>query len=154
MSAYFDVEDKYGMENTRIREMNMVPDLSVHDINAFIAKCSSYPLFKALNPTMLIICNQLSLILQEKNINLQNPVDLKKFFKGYLPQIKRIFKTKTVKDEKLLQDIIVYSSHLNLINNDTNVEEEIDDLEYESETEYPDNAYVDDIEEDTGGDYF
>ena len=149
MCAYV-TDDKYIIENERIKESGK--ELYVRGINEFIEKCSKYPLFNALNPTMMIVCNQLMMIFQSRGAG-----DYKAFFQEFLPEIKSIFEGRNVKDEKLLQDIIVYFSHLYAINNQHNPEREDDDIEFSSDEQYTDDddgVYADDLEEDTGGDYF
>lgn len=149
MCAYVTA-DKYKLENERIKDSGK--ELYVRDIDQFIEKCSKYPLFNALNPTMMIICNQLMMIFQSRGVG-----DYKAFFQEFLPEIKSIFEGRNVKDEKLLQDIIVYFNHMFAINNQHDPAREDDDQEFSSDEEVSsdeDGVYADDLQEDTGGDYF
>ncbi len=146
----FGTESKYKLENLRIQELGS--QFYIRGINQFTEKCSKYPLFNALNPTMMIVCDRLvNLFSQEVR---QEGFNAKQFFLNYLPEIKQIFNARNVNNEKLLQDIIVYFSHLSHINkfDDPPVTEEVEDLDESDFDE--DGVYQDDAQYDDGGEYF
>jgi hypothetical protein len=152
MCAYV-TDDKYILENDRIRESGH--ELYVRDISDFISKCSKYPLYNALNPTMMIICNQLIMFMESRAMQ-EEEFDNKLFFREYLPSIKSIFGGRNVNDEKLLQDIIVYFNHLSIINGENDTGMSDNDQEYASGEEYDDNdagVYDTDVDEDDGDEY-
>ena len=148
MCAYV-TEDKYKLENERIRNLEGQYQLFVNPrgINQFIVKCAKYPLFNALNPTMMIICNQLWMLMRSENVT-----DRKQFFQRFIPDIRAIFNGRNVKEETILQDIIVYISHLIIIERQF-AETQTYDTEIASDDEYDDGVYNDDLEYDDGNDF-
>lgn len=145
----FVTQDKYILENRRIEEMGVLPsgkNLYVRDINQFVDKCSKYPLFNALNPTMMIICDQLMTLMSSEDIT-----DLKDFFEDYVGDIKAIFGGRKVKKEKILQDMIVYINHLTIINGAIDDSDNGDNVELGIDQD--NNVYPDYIDEDDGDEY-
>lgn len=141
-------QDKYILENRRIEELGLLPsgkNLHVRDVNQFVDKCSKYPLFDALNPTMMIICDQIMTLMSSEDIT-----DLKDFFEDYVSDIKIIFGGRKVKKEKILQDMIVYINHLTIINGSIGDE---DNGDVELGLDQDNNVYPDYVDEDDGDEY-
>jgi len=123
-------------------------------IEEFIIRCSAHPLYRAFNPTMMIICEQLVGLM--KNEASQNPADFsaKEFFLHYLPEITRVFGAKNVKQDKLLQDLIVYFSHIQSINVPSTYQD-MGQVEFSSEEDSDyDGVLQDDPDYDAGGESF
>ena len=80
-------------------------------------------------------------------------VSLSSSFSSYLSDIEAIFQGRVVKEEKLFQDLIVYFTHLRLIDYQINPDEQ-NDQEIEDDDEDDDfGTYIDDDQYDDGNEF-